>query len=59
MVQGGVAVFFDSSKITLKKFPLNALQGNEVRNFKILAVKGNIRGIKRELVSVRATCCPK
>ena len=44
---GGVAVFYDSTKCSLKKFPLNALRGNDVRDFEILAVRGNLKGVKR------------
>ena len=59
LAHGGVAVFFDSTKCTLRKFPLDALRGKEVRDFEILAVRGNLKGIKRELVVFSCYMPPK
>ena len=50
LAHGGVGVFYDSNKCSLRKFPLNALRGKDVREFELLAVRGNIRGVKREIV---------
>ena len=50
LAHGGVAVFFDRTKCNLKKIPLNALRGQENRDFEILAARGNLSGVKRELV---------
>ena len=50
LAHGGVAVFYDFTKGTFKNFPLNALKGPEVRDYEILPVRGNLRGIKREVV---------
>ena len=44
---GGVAVFFDSTKCTLKRFPLNALKSREAREYEILAVRGNPHSVKK------------
>ena len=59
LAHGGVGVFFDSSKCSLRRFPLNALKGTEVRDFEILAVRGNIRGVKREIVVFSCYIPPK
>ena len=47
---GGVAVFFSKDLMTLKKLPLNVLSQADNRELEILAVKGRIKGIKREIV---------
>ena len=59
LAHGGVAVFFNSTKCMLKKFQLNALRGREVREYEILAVKGNLRGIKKEIVVFSCYIPPK
>ena len=45
---GGIAVFYDKDLISLSKIPLNILRNN--RELEILAVKGRLRGIKREVL---------
>ena len=47
---GGVALFFYSNLCSFTKFHLNSLKGPEVRDFEILACKGRMRGVKREIV---------
>ena len=46
LAHGGVGFFYDASKCNLRKFPLNALRGKEVRDFEILAVRGNLWAVK-------------
>ena len=48
---GGVATFYDKATCSLKKFPLNALKGPEKRDFEILACRGRLKGISREIVT--------
>ena len=59
LAHGGVATFFDSTKCTLKAFPLNALRGKEEREYEILASRGNLRGVSREIVIFSCYLPPK
>ena len=47
---GGVLIFFDKATCNMKKFPLNALKRPEKRDFEILACRGRLKGVKREVV---------
>ena len=47
---GGVALFYDKATCNFKKFPLNALKGPEKRDYEILACRGRLKGVKREIV---------
>ena len=49
---GGVAMFYDRATCNFKKFPLNALKSPERREYEILACRGRLRGVKREVVTV-------
>ena len=59
LAHGGVAVFYDSSRCSFRKFQLNALRGKEVREYELLAVRGNLKGIKREIVVFSCYIPPK
>ena len=48
LAHGGVAAFFDSSKCNMRKLSLYALRGNIVREFEILAVRGNLKINEKE-----------
>ena len=48
---GGVALFYDKHSCTFKKFPLTALRGQEKQDYEILACKGRLKGVKREIVA--------
>ena len=48
---GGVAFFYDKSNSNFKKFQLNALKAPEKRDYEILACRGRLRGVKREVVA--------
>ena len=59
LAHGGVAVFFNKNKCSLRKFQLKALRSPDVRDFEILAVRGNLCGIKREVVIFSCYIPPK
>ena len=46
-----MAFFFDRATCNFKKFALNALKGPERRDYKILACRGRLKGVKREIVT--------
>ena len=50
LAHGGVGLFFDKAKCDFKKLPLNALSGVDAREYEILAVRGRLKGVRREIV---------
>ena len=46
---GGVALFFDADYCSFSKLDLTALKG-QAKEFEILACKGKLKGVKREIV---------
>ena len=59
LAHGGVAIFYDTTKCTLKPFPLNALRGMDARECEIVTARGNLRGVKREIVLFSCYLPPK
>ena len=49
LAHGGVALFFDAAICSFKKMDLNALKG-AAKDYEILACKGNLKGVKRQVV---------
>ena len=58
LAHGGVAVFYDTDRCSFKKLNLNALRG-DARDFEILPVRGNLKGVQRELVIFSCYLPPK
>ena len=55
--EGGIAIAYDSSKITLKKLNLDCLKSK--KDFEILAARGKIRGYKEEMNLISCYIPPK
>ena len=59
LAHGGVALFYDSDRCSFSKFNLNALRGDTVRDYEILACRGQLRGVKREIIAFSCYLPPK